>query len=281
MAYKDILVHLDSSARGDVRLGIAVDLAARADAHLAGLYTPELPPLSLFMGEVSAFDMQMASEIMQQARERVREIGDTLRGRFEETLRKSGVAGEWRNVDWTAGEAVARHARYADIAIVGQTDPGNKGADVVPETVILGSGRPVLVIPYVGKIEPIGNKVLVGWKSGREAARAVNDALPLLARAKSVTVLAIDPQDGITEEGMVPAADIALHLARHGITVTAAHTVSDGVGEGDVLLNYASDMGADLIVAGGYAHSRAREFVLGGVTRSLLTEMTVPVLFSH
>jgi nucleotide-binding universal stress UspA family protein len=280
MAYKDILVHLDSTARSDVRLGIAAELAERADAHLTGLYTMELPPLSLFMGETSVFDMQMATEIMQQARERAEAIANTVQGRFDNTLRKYGIAGEWRSVDGVP-ETVALHARYADIAIVGQTDPDRPGMRVVPETVILESGRPVLVIPYVGNIEPIGNKVLVGWKSGREAARAVNDALPLLSRAKSVTVLAIDPQDGITEEGAVPAADITVHLARHGITATAAHTISGGIGEGDVLLNYVSDMGADLIVVGGYGHSRAREFVLGGATRSLLTEMTVPVLFSH
>jgi len=280
MAYKDILVHLDSTARSDVRLGIAAELAERADAHLTGLYTMELPPPSLFMGETSVFDMQMATEIMQQARERAEAIANTVQGRFDNTLRKYGIAGEWRSVDGVP-ETVALHARYADIAIVGQTDPDRPGMRVAPETVILESGRPVLVIPYVGNIEPIGNKVLVGWKSGREAARAVNDALPLLSRAKSVTVLAIDPQDGITEEGSVPATDITVHLARHGITATAAHTISGGIGEGDVLLNYVSDMGADLIVVGGYGHSRAREFVLGGATRSLLTEMTVPVLFSH
>ena len=281
MAYKDILVHLDSSARCDVRLRIAAELAARADGHLTGLYAMDLPPSSLFMGETSVFDIQMAAETVQRAQERAQSIVDTVRGRFEETLRKFDIEGEWRHTERTSGEIVALHARYADIAIVGQTDPDNKGAASIPEEVILGSGRPVLVIPYIGNVEPIGNKVLIGWKPGREAARAVNDALPLLAVAKSVTVLAIDPQNGISEDGVVPAADIALHLARHGITAVASHTTSAGIAEGDLLLNYVSDMGADLVVAGGYGHSRAREFVLGGATRSLLATMTVPVLFSH
>ncbi len=283
MGYKDILVHLDNTARSEVRMNIAVELAARHDAHLAGLYIVEVPSLGMFTANTSVFDMRMADEILRQARERAKSMSDTVQGRFEDALRKNGVKGEWRCVDAIPAETAVAHARYADLAIVGQTDPdlATFGDGRMPESVILGSGRPVLVIPYFGEIKPIGNTVLVGWKSGREAARAVNDALPLLSQARSVTVLAIDPQYGISEDGETPAADISLHLARHGITATAAHTVSGGVGEGDILLNYVSDLGADLIVAGGYGHSRAREFVLGGATRSLLATMTVPVLFSH
>lgn len=135
-------------------------------------------------------------------------------------------------------------------------------------------------MPYVGHVKPIGKKVLIGWKSGREAARAVHDAMPILVGADDVEVLTIDPErdvDGINE----PAAAITHHLVRHGVPATAKHTISGDIPEGDVLLNYASDKNADLIVVGGYGHSRASEFILGGVTRTLLTEMTVPVLFSH
>lgn len=283
MGYKDILVHLDNTPRSDIRLGIAIELAVRHDAHLAGLYVMELPPIGMFTADTSIFDMRMADEIIQQARERSKSMSDTVKGRFEDGLRMNGVKGEWRCVDAIAAEAVVTHARYADLAIVGQTDPdaAKFGEWRIPEAVILESGRPVLVIPYFGEVKPIGNTVLVGWKSGREAARAINDALPLLSQAKAVTVLAIDPQYGISEEGAFPAADISLHLARHGIKAIAAHTVSGGIPEGDILLNHVSDLGADLIVAGGYGHSRAREFVLGGATRSLLATMTVPVFFSH
>ena len=284
MGYKDILVHLDNTSRSEIRLNVAIQLAARYDAHVAGLYLMDLPSLAMFMGDTSFYDMHMADEIIQRGRDHALTISHAVRGSFEEFLRKSSVKGEWRCVEGLAAETVAVHARYADLAIVGQRDPkylALPGEFHVPETVILDSGRPVLVIPCFGEVKPIGNTVLVGWKSGREAARAINDALPLLSHAKSVTVLAIDPQNGISEEGAFPAADISLHLARHGIIATAAHTVSGGIAEGDILLNYVSDHGADLIVAGGYGHSRAREFVLGGATRSLLTAMTVPVLFSH
>jgi nucleotide-binding universal stress UspA family protein len=283
MAYKDILVHLDIAPRSDVRLNIAAALAARHGAHLAGLYIIELPSLGIFTGETSIFDVRMADEILRQGRERAKAMSDAVTERFETALHKYSINGEWRCIDALAADTVAAHARYADLAIVGQNDPDlvTFGEDRIPEAAILESGRPILVIPHFGEVAPIGNTVLIGWKSGREAARAVNDALPFLSDAQSVTVLAIDPQKGISKERTVPAADISLHLARHGITATGAHTVSEGIAEGDILLNYASDLGADLIVAGGYGHSRAREFVLGGTTRSLLATMTVPVLFSH
>src|SRR5206468_1617267 len=141
--------------------------------------------------------------------------------------------------------------------------------------------RPVLVLPYAGRFETVGRRVLVGWNARREAARAVHDALPLLRQAESVTVLAIDPVRGAHGHGEEPAADLALHLARHGLQVTARQTDSAGLDPADVLLNTAADEGADLIVVGGYGHSRVREVVLGGVTRRLLRTATVPVLISH
>jgi nucleotide-binding universal stress UspA family protein len=147
--------------------------------------------------------------------------------------------------------------------------------------VLLASGRPLLAVPYAGQFERVGDRVLVAWNASREATRAVNDALPLLRGATIVTVLAVNPKHGIEGHGDVPAADIVLHLARHGVKAEAAHTIANDISEGDALLSYAADLGADLIVAGGYGHSRARETVFGGVTRTLLEEMTVPMLLSH
>jgi nucleotide-binding universal stress UspA family protein len=283
-AYKDILVHLDHSSRSDVRLDVALELAARDGAHLVALYATRRQSLAMFMGDASVYDMRMADEILRQGREYEEEASRTIEKRFEETCRRCSVEAEFRCVQGFAAESVAKHAHYADLVIVGQNDPDHpaaSGESDVPEIAILESGRPVLVVPYFGEIRPIGRTVLVGWKSGRESARAINDAFPLLSRANSVTVLTIDPEGGISGEGKEPASDICAHLARHGITATAAYALTAGVGEGDVLLNQVSDLGVDLLVAGGYGHSRAREFILGGATRSLLATMTVPVLFSH
>jgi len=143
----------------------------------------------------------------------------------------------------------------------------------------LGVGRPVLIVPRYGTFETVGERVLVAWNGSREATRAVHDALPLLKLASSVTVLSIDPEHDTGDR--IPGADIALHLARHGVAAEGMSTVGLDISVGDLLLSRAADLGADLIVMGAYGHSRVRELVLGGATRHILQHMTVPVLMSH
>jgi nucleotide-binding universal stress UspA family protein len=233
------------------------------------------------MSDASMFDLGLADEVMAQAREKAAEIGHLIEHRFHERLKTAGISGKWLRVEAEPAAAFAAHARFVDLAIVGQNDPDRPfvGASV-PVTAIMQSGRPVLVVPYTGDIKSVGHNILIGWKEGREATRAVNDALPLLTRARMAAVLTIDREDA-SYDNAETSSKIVLHLARHGVNAFAKHTVSDDVPDGDVILNWASDTGADLIVVGGYGHSRASEFVLGGVTRTLLKAMTVPVLFSH
>ena len=285
MAIKDILVHLDGSARSDALLAFAASLACRHSAHLTAVHVVELPTPAMFFGDPSGLvDPRLIEEMMSELRERSTKEAARIAQKFDEHVRLNAIEGEWRPVEGYIAETVALHARYADLAIIGQRDPGDASqlmAGNVAETTLLSSGRPVLMLPYVGSYPTVGRKLLVAWKSTREAAHAVNDALPLLRQADNVTVLSINPKEGIGGDGDVPAADIVLHLARHGIKASAAHTVAMEISEGDALLSYADDIGADLIVAGGYGHSRTRELVLGGVTRTLLTTMTVPVFLSH
>ena len=285
MAIQDILVHLDAAPRSSVRLGVAADLAGRHSAHLTAVFVIEQPPAAWFYGDPGGYvDARLIDEMMEKMRERAMVEASRVEREFRERLHRDGIEGEWRLVDGSTAESVALHARYADLAILGQHDPDattvGSAAQVAPNT-LLSSGRPVLMIPYVGAVTTLAQRVLVGWKSSREAARAVNDALPLLRQAQSVTILAINPEEGIGGDGDVPAADIALHLARHGVKAAAAHTVATEISEADALLNHADETGADLIVAGGYGHSRLREFTFGGVTRTLLKTMTVPVFLSH
>jgi nucleotide-binding universal stress UspA family protein len=283
MELKDLLIHVDASAESDVRVEIAAELARRHDAHVTGLYVVDLVPYVADVATGAIAGRAGMIEAVSALRQRATEEPHRVEARFRARLDAAGVAGEWRLAENVVAPTVALHARYADLTMLGQINPDNPplgtAADLV-EHVMFAAGRPVLVIPYIAKPGPIGRNVLVGWNGSREAARALNDAIPFIAGADTVTVLAINPRHGIAGDGDVPAADIALHLARHNMRVAADHVVTE-IAEGDALLDYAADRGCDLIVAGGYGHSRLREFALGGVTRTLLRSMTVPVLLSH
>jgi nucleotide-binding universal stress UspA family protein len=258
-------------------------LAAREDAHLVGLYTLDLVPAlaelaRAYPGRVEHFETyaKMRSAAFDAAKE--------VEAQFREAARREGIESEWRFVEGPQDEAVALHARYSDLAIVGQIDPALRGAvnrARIPEKVLLASGRPVLIIPYAGRFVTIGQHVLVGWKATPEAARALADALPLLQRASKVSILTVNPEQGTDAEPGIPVADIALHLARHDVNVEAAARVAEDVTTGDAILNFAADRGADLLVMGGYGHARVRETLFGGVTRQILQQMTVPVLMAH
>ena len=284
MPIKDILVHLDASPRSDVRLGLAALIAARNDAHVTGLHVVDLPSPEVFYGFPSAFmDVQRAEDVIEQMRAVRHAEAHSIETKFNERMRAENLAAEWRLVEGDAGETVALHARYCDLVVIGQPDPGQRGGRGIGLAIddLMACGRPILAVPFAGHFTTIGRHVLVGWNGSGEAARALNDAMPLLRHAEKVTVLAINPRPGIGGDGDTPARDIALHLARHGIAAEAAHTVAKDIGEGDALLSYAADISADLLVCGMYGHSRLRERAFGGVTRSLLTEMTIPVLMAH
>lgn len=283
MRFKDLLVHLDGTAQARHRLDFAAALAATHEAHLTGLYILDLVPA---FGALAHTYPGRIDQLKTYATIREAELNKAkeVEALFRDLLRRGDMDGEWRFIESLPSETVALHARYADLTIVGQIDPQNPPAVNsmrIPEEVLLSSGRPVLVIPYIARYKATGENVIVAWKPTREAARALADALPLLVHAAKVTVLTVNPERGVDSEPGIPAADIALHLARHGVWVEAATTVANDIAVGDVLLNAVADSGADLLVMGGYGHSRAREFALGGVTRQILQQMTVPVLMAH
>jgi nucleotide-binding universal stress UspA family protein len=274
MALKDLLVCLDSHPSVDSRLKLAIALARQGGAHLAGLHVVPRGPMPAYYTpetiEVSRSLRKKAAESFK------RSIGR----RFSEALRREGLQGELRVTEGEVDEEAALHARYADLTIAGQLDPDRPlEAAVSPDHLVLYSGRPVLLVPYIGCSGAVGERIVVAWNASREASRAVNDALPLLKRAKLVRILAINPERA-GSHGEQVGADIALHLARHGVK-TDVSVLGTDIAEADMLLSQLADFGADLVVMGGYGHSRARELVLGGVTRHMLRHMTVPVFMSH
>ena len=281
MSYKDLLVVLDSEPASRGRIDLAAALAERFAAHLIGLYPLPIPEAPSHFGY---YDPTLLDPFFRELREKSQDVCDKEREAFEHAASLRGLSAEWRMVDAGAESDPALHARYADLTILGQLDPDRGDSDLIrarPEHVTLASGRPILVVPYAGRYETVGRRVLIGWSATREAARAVNDAMPLLAGAEIVTVLTIDAREGPDAHGELPGADISLHLARHGVKAEIERTVSAGISAGDVLLSRAADLGADLLVIGAYGHSRVRELLLGGVTRSILQSMTLPVLMSH
>lgn len=281
MPYRDLLVHLDASAQSAQRLHLAMDLARRHDAHLAAIFVVDMALPMVAMADAGGG--AVLGGLMEEMRAAALEDARRIEAAFRERATREGVRGEWRLAEGMLREEIALHARYADLAIIGQEDPETAapGTTGLVGDVLFGAGRPVLVVPYAGHYASVGTRVLVGWNASREAARAVNDALPMIAGATTTCILAANPEKGIAGHGEEPGADIALHLARHGLAVTVEHRVAPDIPDSDLLLNHASDMSADLLVVGAYGHSRLREFVLGGVTRTLLRQMTVPVLMSH
>ena len=274
MTYRTIVVHLGADTRGDERLGLACRLAGQFDAHLVGLFALASLPVPFTLtgnaGSVLESEMRWRKEIAEE--------------RYTQFTRATAAAGlaraEWRQPQDEALRAVRISARYADLVVMGQRDAASADARVpagLIEDVVLSGGRPVLVVPYAGRFASIGARVLVAWNAGREAARAVTDALPILTRARHVEVVVFE---GAGDHGEQPGADVALWLARHGVKATAAQQRA-GFDVGEQILSRAADTQADLVVMGAYGHSRTRELVLGGATRTLLASMTVPVLMSH
>jgi nucleotide-binding universal stress UspA family protein len=271
MAYKDLLVHVDSSSHCAARLALAVTLARRFGAHLTGLHVMPTLAISPFIAD------QFSTALLDKGHARIAQLRDDARAAFAAASQPLGSEAEWRETRGDPADAVRLAARKADLAILGQPEPGSDVA-YLPEQVVMGSGRPALLVPYAGTFANVGGRVLVAWNGSAQAARAVNDALPFLQGAERVVVVTVNP----ARSDRAGDTDIARHLARHGIAAEISDIVTDRDDNvGDVLLSRATDEAADLIVMGAYGHSRLRELVLGGVSRALLGHMTVPVLMAH
>jgi len=246
MTITSILVYVDTSPHSDERVDVAVRLARHCDAYLtaAGLEEAAMGP----------------------------------RERFTRLLAQEQLMGEWQTIIGLPVSHMTRHAAGHDLLVLGQRNPNYSTGLDTPEDVVLGCGRPVLVVPYGRPVNPVGGHVLVAWNGSREAMRAVQDALPLLTLSDDVTVLLVNPEE---DADIVLQAELVTHLTRHGLNAFAeSTTVASGVVH-DAVHNRAKELGAELIVMGAYGHSRLRETILGGMTHDMLLETTRPLLMSH
>lgn len=277
-----LLVHVDGSPRSATRLQIARQLAQSWDAGVSAMLAVEPAWVAVPMAGMG----DAGGAILLQAAEDERR--QRARAQFDAQMAGPGPGVTWCDAgSMPALTAFSRRALYNDLLVMGQHDPDDALAwgvpgDFVP-SVALASGRPVLVVPSVGEYPRVGQRVLVAWKPTREAARALSAALPLLQSAQTVDV-ALWPEPSDSSDGSEQAArDVWLEdwLQAHGVQAQMLHQGADGRGVGDLLLSLAADRGSDLLVMGCYGHTRAREWLLGGVTHRVLHSMTLPVLLAH
>ena len=278
MSYRNIVVHVDHSARCPERIRVATQIALAEEAHLIGV----APTGLVLLGPDS--EIAALGVYYDQTLHRLRERCNEANAAFEAQVKNVGLRSwEHRVADDEHGYAIALHGRYADLIVIGQSDANDPAMGPrmdFAEHVFLNSGRPTLIVPYAGTFDPVGTNVLIAWNASREGARAVTDALPFLKRAKHVRVLVLNGEASFEGHGAEPGADIGLYLSRHGVRVEVVQD-NTPLAIGDALLSRAADYDCNLLVMGGYGHSKFREFLLGGVTRTVLECMTVPVLMSH
>ncbi len=278
MTYKDVLLVADDTPEGGKRAQYAIRLAARHEAHVMGMMLRADLSFAGYAGaDVFSANLDAQREAENGAHARVREG-------FEKRAKAEGVPHEWHSTEGDPVRTVSLFSRHADVAVIGQS--GRDGAAFgtsrdLAEHVVLASGRPVIVVPRFGEFPKAGERVMVAWDASREAARAVADALPVLQRAEQVLTFSVDPEERGDRHGPIPGADLARHLARHGVNVKVEKLNAPDVPISDLILNRISDEGIDLLVMGAYGHARVRELWFGGVTRDLMQRMTVPVLLSH
>lgn len=270
MSLKDVLVHLDPGERTGTRLGMAVAIAAKHQARLVGVFGQRAQP-----HQVGIVTRWPSDEYVRAA--------TASKAEFEQA--SAGLAqAQWRDINRGSDvgllSQITAAARYTDLMVLGQHDdsvPSNVPPEL-PEEVLANSGRPVLVVPYAGSFEPVFKRPLIAWNDSREAAHALNDALPLIKGCDEAVVLSLDTRH---EEARANCAGVIAHLACHGITASSEVLIVQDIGIMDMLLSRLSDHGADLLVMGGHSQIGFPFFSRGAGTRHILRSMTVPVLMAN
>jgi nucleotide-binding universal stress UspA family protein len=278
--FKDILFPITHSDGDNIAMAAAVKLAELQQAHLAVVVPVDFPiPTPADWG---MYPYSMYGTFYSEAIKSAELAGEKIRA----ALKKEIIASEVRVASTpllNPAQICALHARHADIAVLGGSSKGkrNSSIDAIFTELLMDSGRPVLLIPAGSEPVLPAKRILIAWQPTCESTRALHDAMPFLHTSDSIDVLVIDPKIDDRHHGEQPGADIATHLARHGLNVRVVVQPRMDKKTGETILEYAKQTDAQLIVAGGYSHSRFREQMMGGVTRSLSQNLTIPVLFSH
>lgn len=274
-----IAIHLHHDSGCKRRLQAAIQLASEHKAELIGIYPSEQPALYLYE------DTVMPEEVHTVLRNKITQARNEIQKLFIQETSAAGVKAHWRTPQGPADEALALHARYCDLLIMSKADNKDTAASIMtnlPEAVVMAAGRPVLMIPAVGSVLPIGRRVLFCWDQRRESARAFADAAPILQTSSELVVLTVDPEPDDLRKKDLHENDFADYCASLGYPKPRiVFKKSENIGVGNLILNASTDYGSDLIIMGAYGHSRMRQWVMGGASRTMFSSMTVPILLSH
>lgn len=280
MEYRTILVSLNNADRSPTLLDHAVSIAKKNDAHLIGLHV--LPRINIQPFSVAVEIPQVVLEAQKQA---FQEECDKVKKQFEDVTSRGEISAEWRGIADQMTSIATRtveNAHYADLIVVGQGSPeGPDGLADLCERLIMEAGRPVYIVPRENSSRQSGDVILLAWNASREAARATFDALPFLRNSRQVNVVWIDAEDSAGQTVDLGGSEIATSLARHGVKVEIIAPAQKSGAVGSSLKEQISRSGADLMVMGGYGHSRFSEYIFGGATRHMLEHMPIPILISH
>jgi nucleotide-binding universal stress UspA family protein len=275
---KDIIVHLEHRIARDPARDFAVTIAETFDAHVAGVafaYTPDFPGYVM---------LETPPDILAQMMAESEKAALAAIERFDAAARRSLISAEHRllkAIGASAPVVLSRLARRYDLSVFMQSEPNGVDNDDMIEASLFDSGRPLIVVPYIQKEGLKLDHVVCCWDGSRAAARAINDGLPLLAKATTVDLLIVVNEKTNSAQNEIRGAEMAKHLARHDVKVQIVTIPAADIDVANAILSYVADISGTLIVMGGYGHPKLREVILGGVTRNMLKSMTVPVVMSH
>ena len=278
MQPKNILTNFALRDHVDRLLNVAVPLARRFDARIDGLHV--VPPVQIYADA----GLSVSSVVYKTQEELFDAEADAIETAFAGRCESEGLENTWRRLAAGTGPAMQKAVaagRLADLVLAAQYDPENPAAAYFPEDLVMGSGRPVILVPSAGTFGEIGSRILIAWDGGREAARTVFDALVLFKPDAKIDILTAENGPRGEVAAITAPEALAEALARHGLEAVVTHSRGGELPVGEDILSRAADFSADLIVMGGYGHTRLRETVFGGATRTILEHMTVPVLMAH
>jgi len=271
---KDIAVALDDSGNIENQTQAAIELADSHDSHLTGIYFERSFEYLPYGDSISGALEQELMKIQARNREKVAD-------QFNSITQHRRAKTTFRVESGFNNQPISTSSGLTDLLVTGQWDSTSIGRHpkTRPDHLIMSSGRPVLVVPTIGFPDAMGTNIVIAWDQSKEAARAIHDSLPVLKKAEEVHIFEVVKGKKVITE--MVAADLAEHLARHDINVDTQSTIRNEVPIGETMLSKIADLGADMLVMGGYGHSRLREYALGGTTRTLLNSMTVPTIMAH